>query len=302
MSRGQQIHAALMTQNELSDLVPNVHELLPHVHTVTIVDGGSTDGTIPYLRNWGRVTDRPLRMFIHPWKDNFPAQRNNYLARVAEIAQAGDWVLAFDPDEYLDKSALNDLPKIIEQANRLRLNRVGFRCRSVSYRGPQRVWENEDAYWKGLLFRWSPDLRYEHDGEGPVHENLRGVPGPTMDMGATPGTRAYYYEHRKQENVIWPRGARNLFCGGGGPNLGSTNPRWVHLRAIASRLGLHTWHAFHAYLLAGEIDPELHAWIVDHRHDDWGDGSSEHREMFKTVYRLYHPHLEPPEMRGEHIK
>ena len=44
------IHAACMTQNELSDLIPNIEALLPHVHTLTIVDGGSSDLTIPYMR------------------------------------------------------------------------------------------------------------------------------------------------------------------------------------------------------------------------------------------------------------
>lgn len=74
------IHAALMTQNELTDLVPNLQALEPHVHTITVVDGGSTDGTIPYLRNWAKQpSGAKIRLFIHPWKDNFPEQRNNYL-------------------------------------------------------------------------------------------------------------------------------------------------------------------------------------------------------------------------------
>jgi glycosyltransferase involved in cell wall biosynthesis len=267
---------------------------------VTVIDGGSTDGAIPYLRNWERVNPK-IRMFIHPWKDNFPEQRNNYLRRVGEIAADGDWVLAFDPDEFLAPDALTDLRAIIDQANRLKLRRVCFQCRSVSYRGPERVWENVDNYWKGLLYKWSPNLKYGHTGDGPVHETLNGVGSRDMEMGHTPGTRQYLYEHRKQENVIWPRGLRNLFVGGGGPNLGSKNPFWVELRAIASRLGLETWAQFHAYILKGGIDAELKRWFVDHRHDNWGDGSSEHREGFKTVFRLYHPEEEPEETRGEHI-
>ena len=301
------IHAALMTQNESWDLIPNLTAVLPHVDSVTVIDGGSTDGAIPYLRNWERV-DPKVRMFIHPWRDNFPEQRNNYLRRVGEIATDGDWVLAFDPDEFLAPDALTDLRAIIDQANRLKLRRVCFQCRSVSYRGPERVWENVDSYWKGLLYRWSPNLKYGHTGDGPVHETLNGIGSRDMEMGHTPGTRQYLYEHRKQENVIWPRGVRNYFCGGGGPNMGHKNAEWVELRTwcaanlgIPFELGKAGWATMHAYLIAGNIDPWLKAWILRQRHANGFDGASESREWANTFFRLYHPEEEPPEMRGEHI-
>ena len=297
------IHAALMTQNELTDLVPNLRELEPHVHTITVVDGGSTDGTIPYLRNWSkRPSGAKIRLFVHPWEDNFPAQRNNYLRRVGEIAENGDWVLAFDPDEFLDPAARNALPSLIAQAERLRLPRVGFRCRAVSYAGPDRVWESEDEYWKGLLFRWDSKLRYGHDGEGAVHETLNGLRGPSMDLGVTPGTTTLFYEHRKQENVIWLRGSRNYFIGGGGPNLGSKNHRWVELRQITHVLGVETWAQMHALLLRGNLPAALKEWIIKYRHETGWDGASEQREFYKCLFRLYHPEEEPPEMRGEHIE
>ena len=49
-----QFHAAMMTQNELPDLIANVTRLLYQCTSVTVVDGGSTDGTIPYMRNWSK--------------------------------------------------------------------------------------------------------------------------------------------------------------------------------------------------------------------------------------------------------
>lgn len=295
------LHACLMTQNELHDLAPNVEALLRHVDKVTIVDGGSVDGTIPYMRNWSRRDPR-VRFFIHPWTDDFPAQRNNYLARVREIAKEGDWVVACDPDEYLDADALKSLRALASTvyAKRERFGRVGFKCRSVSYRGPERVWSNEDDYWKRLLIRWNPDLRYGHHGEGAVHETLHGA-GPAYDTGHHPEFPALFYEHRKQENVIWPRGVRNYFCGGGGPNLGAANPRWVELKVIASALGITTWHAMYSYLIAGHIDARLKEWIVKYHQENGWDGASEQREWYKTYFRLLHPEEEPEELRGEAI-
>lgn len=284
------IHACLMTQNELSDLKENVELLLPHVDTVTIVDGGSIDGTVPYFRNWSREETK-LRYFIHPWRDNFPEQRNNYLARVREIAQPGDWVVAVDPDEYIDAEILRNLRGIVDAHGAF--PRIGIQCRSVTLRGKIRVHENIDQYWKGLFYKWSPDLRYYHTGEGAVHERLNADPSFELHGG--------FYEHRKQENVTWPRGVRNYFCGGGGPNLGSRNPRWVELKTIAGNLGIATWHQMQAYLLAGNIDGSLRDWIIRYRREDGWDGSSEQREWYKTYFRLYHPEEEPGGLQGEQI-
>lgn len=288
----------MMTQNELTDLVANVTSLLRVVDTVTIVDGGSTDLTIPYMRNWSR-SESKVQFFIHPWTDNFPAQRNNYLRRVSEVAIPGDWVVSLDPDEVLDESSLTALRPLLE-AQSSDVACVMPRCRSVSYRGPTRVWTKEDEYWKPLIYRWHDGLRYAHDGEGAVHERLDGLRGRKVHTGRHE-VPALWYEHRKQENVIWPRGARNYFCGGGGPNLGSKNPRWVELRAIASQLGIDDWHTMQRYLVHGSVADELKAWMIKYRQESGWDGSSEQREFYKTYFWLYHPEEEPAELRGEHI-
>lgn len=296
------IHACLMTQNELSDLAPNVQVLRGYADTITIVDGGSTDLTIPYMRNITKQDPR-IHFFIHPWKDNFPEQRNNYLSHIREIAVPGDWVLAMDPDEFIEEATLRELHRLAEvvPGKREHFTRVGFRCRSVTMRGPDRVHAQEDDHWKGLYFQWSPALHYGHIGEGAVHETLSGA-DPMYYTGHHPEFPTLFYEHRKQENVTWPRGIRNYFCGGGGPNLGSQNPRWVELKGIANRLGLMTWHQMHVYLIAGNIDGGLKDWIIKYRRETGWDGSSEQREWYKTYFRLYHTEEEPEEMRGEAIE
>jgi glycosyltransferase involved in cell wall biosynthesis len=286
------ILAAMMTQNELLDLSTNIALLRQHVDSITVVDGGSIDGTIPWMRNMTRQDSR-IRFFIHPWRDNFPEQRNNYLRRVGEIASDGDWVLAMDPDEFVEPSSLSRLRELAERFGG-QYNGISLRCRSESYRGPDRVWHNEDEFRKRLFFKWRPDLRYTHPGEMPVHELLNGDP--------TNHGEDLVYVHKKQEDMIWPRGVRNYFCGGGGPNLGATNSRWVELKGIANRLGLDSWHRFHSYLIAGNIDGSLREWIIRYRHERGWDGSSEQREFFKTYFRMYHPEEEPAELRGEHIE
>lgn len=311
------IHAALMTQNELLDLSENVRQVLPHVDTFTIVDGGSIDGTIPYVRAWAQQEPK-LRFYIHPWQDNFPAQRNNYLRHVAEVAELGDWLLTFDPDEFIELESLTMLREYAAYAAQHGYGRVGLRCDSVTLRGPHRVHVNVDDYWKQFLIRWAPSVRYTHDGGGTVHERLEGLLGPDFNPGqiGVPFDELRY-EHRKQDNIIWWRGARNYFCGGGGPNLHAKNPFWVELRTwCAEKLGIPFepgskagWQPFLQYLIAGNIDPWLKNWMIVHRLDTWlehdwtvnGDGSSEQREVYKLYFRILHPEEEPAELRGEHI-
>lgn len=298
-----------MTQNEHFDLVATLKTLLGYnaVDTVTVVDGGSIDGTIPYMRNWARQDSR-MNFFVHPWQDNFPKQRNNYLRRVAEIAKEGDWLLCFDPDEPLDDEACARLREVVEWAEGQKLDWIGFRCRAISLRGDEVVHSNEDDHWKRLLIRWSPELKYVHFGEGPVHEHLEG-PSRAFDLGRDPTNAGpfgrpfgtLFYEHRKQENVIWWRGVRNYYCGGGGPNLGTKNPMWVALREATAEIGIFNWHDMLKYLVAGNIDPQIKQWMINTRQADGWDGASEQREWYLLYFRMLHPEEEPEELRGEQI-
>lgn len=296
------IHACVMTQNELTDLEENIRLLLPHVDSVTVVDGGSIDLSIPFMRAWSRAEPK-LRYFIHPWADDFPRQRNNYLSRVAEIAQDGDWILTCDPDEFFSEEALTSLRRLAEAVpkKREKYRGVSFRCRSVTLHGRKRIWEHIDDYWKPLFFQWSLSLKYSHHGEGPVHETLHGA-APIYQTGKHPEFSDLLYEHRKQDQVTWIRGCRNFFIGGGGPNLGHKNKSWVSFRAITDRLSLKTWKDFYAYLIAGEINGQLREWMIEHRRESGYDGASEVREVYKTTYRLLHPELEPAEFRNEVIE
>lgn len=294
------IHCGMMTCNELKDLVENVTAILPYVDSVTIVDGGSVGDTITYLRNWSQEEPK-IRFFIHAWEDNFPKQRNNYLDHINEIAEQGDWIFVFDPDEFfLTKDVGPErFRSYITTAESHNKNMIGFQCRSVSLKGTKRVWENMDDYWKRFLIKWDKNMRYAAHG-GQVHEYITGIEHRIWDPGSSGSSQpALFYEHRKQENDIWRKGARNCFIGGGGPN--GNHPHineWKQLRDICSSLGLNTWQQMYNYLLKGNIIPQIKDWMITHCKDNWGDGSSEFREIYKTYFRLIHPEEEPIELRG----
>jgi len=279
----------MMTQNRLLETKHCVDLVEPYVDDIVVVDGGSTDDSLFYLRNRDGVN-----MYIHPWEDNFPAQRNNYLRRARELIGNDDfWVLVSDPDEWFERSTLAVLYDLQDEAENRGCNLVTFKCRSVTLKGDRRVWENEDEYWKGLFFRYRDGLQYV----GNPHETLQ-MPG-----GLKPMRTPYMYEHVKQENVIWHRGCRNMYIGGGGPNLGNRNKMWLELKELVwSIYGTHlTWQGFEKEMLRGNIHPDIKAWLVRAKDQEGYDGSSEMRESYKLYFRIYHPEEEPEEFRGVHI-
>jgi glycosyltransferase involved in cell wall biosynthesis len=274
-----------MTQNRLVETRQCVERYLPYVDQVVLVDGGSIDDSIFYFRNWAQKEPK-IKFFLHPWKDNFPEQRNNYLKHVPD----NTWALVSDPDEWFEDDLLKNLQTIIAHAEAKKKDMIGFRCRSVSYQGPVRVWENLDNYWKRLLFKKYPGTHYE----GNPHEHLVNHPHQMLDT-------KFIYEHIKQETVIWHRGARNMFTGGGGPNLGTNNKHWIALREHCKTLGIDSWHKFEAYLLKGNIDQGVKNLLYTFKDLNGWDGSSEHREMYKLYFRVYHPEEEPTEYKDQNI-
>lgn len=296
----RRVHLGMMSQNNLWELIPNLERTLPYVDSATIIDGGSTDDTIIYMRNWS-LEEPKIRFYVYPWQDDFPAQRNNYVKHINEIAQPGDWVLTADPDEFFEQLTLEKLHRAADRAEQDGKNMVGFQCRGVSLKGNKRVWENLDDYWKELFFKWDPNFHYTgykcHEGKG-------GIPHLIMRT-------ALVYEHIKQENVIWLRGCRNSFVAGGGPNLGTNNPIWLRARAlIKEKTGIDSWHEFYKYMLVGNIDSEIKQLMINHMYEGtpkagpsalkkeaW-DGASEWREWYRTYFRILHPEEEPEEFRS----
>lgn len=274
-----------MTQNRLPETIACLERYLPYVDRAIIIDGGSIDDSIFYLRNWAQIEPK-LEFYLSPWRDDFSWQRNNYLSKVED----NTWALVSDPDEMFEISTLDSMRSIIEQAEKKGKDMIGFQCRSISLKGKQKVWESLDNYYKRLLFKKYPGTHYV----GNPHEHLSHHPLRIMDTKLV-------YEHIKQENIIWHRGARNMFCNGGGPNLGTRNPRWVDLRNICSAIGINSWHEFDRHLLKGNANQEIKNWMIKYHDVDGFDGASEHRELYKLYFRIYFPEEEPAELRGKHI-
>jgi len=284
----------MMAQNTLLEVKQCIDLVSPFVDKIVLIDGGSTDDSIFWFRNLEE--DNPnFHFFIHPWQDNFSGQRNNYLKRAREIVSTDDFFcLISDPDEFFEVHTLANLYNVQEECLKNGYNMASFRCRSVTLKYDRRVWESLDNYFKGLFLKWHKDLKYT----GNPHEGID-MPGGQRILRTE-----FVYEHSKQQNVIWKRGARNQFIGGGGPNLNKSNKLWVELKGLVKEIyGKDLlWEEYHKEMLKGNLDQRLKDWMIKVRLETGWDGSSEHRECYKYYFRILHPEEEPEELRGTYIE
>jgi len=279
----------MMTLNRLHEVIQCIKRVGPYVDRIVVVDGGSTDDTILTLRNW-----KGVELYLHPWKDNFSAQRTNYL-RAAELNGGTDWILVSDPDELFSESACKNFRNIINDIDRhgLRYNMVAFESHSVTLKGDEVAHKTADKYWKPLLFKWNPGIHYT----GNPHETLM------IDRGPRIKNVDDYYYHIKQDKMTWPRGARNAFIGGGGPNMGESQKLWKPFRQLVRDCtGIDNWNSFNDYMVKGNIDPRIKEEMKKFRFEVKYDGASEWREIYKTYFRIYHPEEEDASIALENIE
>lgn len=283
----------MMCQNNLLEVKRALDSVEPYVDDIVVVDGGSQDTSIFYLRN-----RKGVNIFLHPWEDNFSKQRNNYLQRAEELAPKDVelFCLVSDPDEVFDVVALQSLYKLAEAMLNTGANLATFRCISQTLEGDIVTWENLDNYWKGLFFYYdrSEPPRYI----GNPHETL------VLKGGLRVVQTELLYRHQKQKDIIWLKGARNLVIGGSGPNLHDKNPLWVELKGIVHEVyGKDlSWFEFEKEMMKGNLDQRIKNWMIKVHDIDGFDGASEHRECYKTYMRIFHPEEEPEELRGKYIQ
>ncbi len=298
-----------MVTNRLEMMQANIERAYPYFDQFIIVDGGSTDGTVEWLKEQEKVD-----LVEFKWCDNFPLSRNQYINRVGELREPNEISLCCvaDDDEFYSHFLMEHIKDVGQQLHGHNLNQLAIRCRSVSIdREGNRVWESLDDYWKALIFLWEEGLCY---ADTQLHEVLAPPSGmrQTRCDALEDTERETLYEHIKQENVIWPRGMRNFYTFGGGPNLGEKQAHWRPFREMLARAGdFENWTEVEAYLEAGNITQELKDWFVKHRlegtspadhgieHDarqDAYDGASEIRECFLTYFVWFHPEELPEEL------
>jgi len=131
------ISACIIAQNEEKYIEKAIKNLLPNVSEVLVIDGGSTDNTIPICKNLG------CRVNIHEFQFNFAAQRN-YAMSIC----SSEWILFCDADEWFSESFYDILPTLLTKGTVKYPNCRGYHVFRISKFDGENV--GEDFQWRVL--------------------------------------------------------------------------------------------------------------------------------------------------------
>jgi len=139
---------------------------------IVIVDGGSTDATIREISRFTTENpDRVVKVYTHPWPDNFSIQRNLSFEKCD-----GDFIIRLDSDEMFGlrlrgsiKAFLTEIPN---EALSIRIRQNNIIDEDLRYAANLGGWESHPR-----IFRRSADLNWV----GKVHEYVELVDRMCID-------------------------------------------------------------------------------------------------------------------------
>lgn len=274
--------------------VERVHNGVDYI--ILVEDGSLTQKQKQKLESYPNVKVKTVA-----FRDDLPRFRNEYLDEAKKIDPYG-WCLVSDPDELFCEEFCKELRNIVKALEENNFNMAGINCReafeavesldNLDLLKESPAGYRKSTFFKNLLFKLSPNLRYEGIGRSPrsVHETwfAPDIPWRTINLD----TR-FWYEHRKSALKIWRNAARNVFMGGGGDNLADLIPEWRELRGICVGLGINSWAEYEAYLKKGGINDKLKAFLIKCLWlpaTNWG---TEYREMSKWYFAMHKGEVTP---------
>jgi len=282
-----------LTQNRLTEIkvgYPQIKEFL-QPDDMVVVDGGSTDGSIEFLKRLGvTLIEQPFRDFVQ--------QRTAYTDFLEESAEEGDLVVVSDTDEYIAPSLLQNLKNIAVEAWDKDANLLTIRCRSewVDKHG-NLLDATLDGFHKPLVALWEHGGKYKGvASDRPIHEELH-FPSGRRFLQINDQNGMHIYVHRKRYGIQFARAIRNLYLSGIDPS-GVIIPEWQEFKDLFTGQGFKTWPEVERYLKRGIIHSSIKHWLIERRYHPIG----EVKNSFIGYFIYYHPDELPSELVPEYAE
>lgn len=273
-------------QNRLAEAranYPIVKEYLKP-NAMVIVDGGSTDGTIEFLDSLGIIV-------IHRTFDgDFIQQRNVYMTALKDMVEDGDILAVSDSDEFFSVDLLRDMREIAGRAFEDDYNFIRVRANDKWVdRNGEMLSKGFSDFWKPLIAIWEPGGEYIGAKGKPIHEELY-FPSGRRAMVLEDECR-YFYTHRKQYGITWPRALRNFYISGVGPD-GQAIPYWQSFVDLLASYGMMNWPEVERRFAQGNLPNEIKTWLIEYR----GAPYEEVRDCFLAYFVWWCAEEMPPDL------
>lgn len=108
-SNDPKITLCMIMRNEEAHIGRCLKSLIDHVDEVVIVDTGSTDKSMEIARSFG---DK-VRIYEHPWEDDFSKARNQAMQYVET-----EWMIQLDADEEMDAESAPKIRDVVRSAHK----------------------------------------------------------------------------------------------------------------------------------------------------------------------------------------
>jgi glycosyltransferase involved in cell wall biosynthesis len=105
---------AVIMQNEEVHIPASIAQFYHVASDIVVVDGGSSDKSVEWAERMG------ARVFHHTFENDFSAQKNYAIQQLST-----DWVYLHDPDERLEPTLLEIIPKLITEIGQRTFMREG---------------------------------------------------------------------------------------------------------------------------------------------------------------------------------
>jgi len=259
----------MMGTNRLEEIKPYIETVIPYVDKFIFIDGGSEDETVGYLKSLNKDKEEKIDVYTYPWQDRFSGQRNNYLRKLKERNYDG-WVIVSDSDEHYPVGSLRRIRSLIPEIAAKGYNGIQVQVIDITVDDKdfnKIIDSNKNDYWKALIFKYDPNLRYE----GEPHETLVGIPIKWFKSTKDD----IFYEHRRSKRHILERATENYFIS----NSNRYSERWAEFRYLCTINNILNFKEYWKLFQKHELPKDIEEWIYKHKDDNQDSGDSELREM-----------------------
>lgn len=265
-----QLVYCMMGEDRLNEIKPYIETVLPFIDKFIFIDGNSNDGTIEYLNS---LDKNKVEVYIHQWQDRFSEQRNHYLEKLRE-RNYNDWIVTSDSDEHYPIESLKQIQDIIPELEAKGYNGIKVQVEDIEVDDDnfnKIISRNINQYWKPLIFKFRPNLRYE----GEPHENITGYPIKWYKSNII-------YQHRRSKLHILSRACENYFIS----NSNRYSERWAEMRYLCTKNGILTFKDYWNLFKEHKLPKEVEDWIYSHKDDNQDSGDSELRETALLYFEV----------------